>query len=192
MAAAAAPATMDAYLEQTLGFAIQGMREKIISEGFRDLDRLVKRDKEWVKSLRLSIKKSATGQAIAKNITIEQGELLYMTVLWARVRYLTQRPMTYADATLQSITAVFDWYEQQEEELPVDSVTTFPTTTNRRDWFESILSYLAAKKGKAGVPLNYVVSTTGVIDPAVQDPGFGLPSFDEDLAKRTLQSEMIY
>jgi hypothetical protein len=68
--------------------------------------------------------------------------------------------MTYADATLQSITVVFDWYEQQEEELPVDSVTPFPTSTNRRDWFESILSYLAANKGKAGVPLTYVVSTT--------------------------------
>jgi hypothetical protein len=78
--------------------------------------------------------------------------------------------MTYADATLQSITTVFDWYEQQEEELQIDSVTTFPTTTNRREWLESILSYLAAKKGKAGVSLTHVVSTTGVIDPAAQDP----------------------
>jgi hypothetical protein len=75
-AAAAALATMDAYLEQTLGFAIQGMREKIISEGFRDLDRLVRQDKVWVKSVRLSINGSTTGHAVAKNITtIEQGEL---------------------------------------------------------------------------------------------------------------------
>jgi hypothetical protein len=64
------------------------------------------------------------------------------------------------------------------------SVFSVHQPTNRRDWFESILSYLAAKKGKSGVPLTYVVSTTGVIDPVIPYPGFGLPSFDEDLAKR--------
>jgi hypothetical protein len=123
-----------------------------------------------------------------REVTLAHEESLVVALLWAKLRYLTnltQRPHTYADATLNSITEVADWYNAQEAELPTDSVPTLSATLNRRDWFESIQSYLAAKKDKARIPLTYVVSTTGgVIDPAGPDPGFGLPSFDEDLAQR--------
>jgi hypothetical protein len=86
--------------------------------------------------------------------------------------------------TVDSITEVYDWYNAQEEELSLDTVSTFSPTLNRRDWFESIQSYLAAKKGQAGVPLTYVILTTGVIDPAAPDVGFGAPTFDDDIARR--------
>ena len=175
---------MDQYLDQTLGIAVAGMRQKIINEGFRNLRVLVNKDKAWVESLRLSIKKSTTGNAAHRDITLAQGELLWSLVAWSKMRYMTQRPLVYADATLASITAVFDWYEELEAELPDTSVATFSPNINRRSWFESIQSFLGTKKGKAGVPLTYVLSSTGVIDPAVPDPGFGLPSFQEDLATR--------
>jgi hypothetical protein len=160
------------------------MREKITAEGYTSLDVLVKKDKDWVRDLRISIKRSSTGNAASREVTLVHEESLVMVLLWAKLRYLTQRPLTNADATLNSITEVADWYNAQEAEHPTDSVPAFSATLNRRDWFEIIQSYLAAKKGKAGVPLNYVVSTTGgVIDPAVPAPGFGLPNFDEDLAQ---------
>ena len=39
--APAAIATMDAYLEQTLGVANQGMRDKIVAAGFTNMDVLI-------------------------------------------------------------------------------------------------------------------------------------------------------
>ena len=42
-AAPVAIATMDAYLEQTLGVANQGMRDKIVAAGFTNMDVLVKK-----------------------------------------------------------------------------------------------------------------------------------------------------
>jgi hypothetical protein len=105
-------------------------------------------------------------------------------LIWAKLRYITQRPLTYTDATADSITEVYDWYNAQEAELSLDTVSIFSPTLNRRDWFESIQSYLAAKKGQAGVPLTYVILTTGVIDPAAPDLGFGAPTFDDDIARR--------
>jgi hypothetical protein len=182
-AAVAVPVTMEAYLEVTLGIGNINVRTKIIHEGYRSLDILVKKDKAWVKSLRLSIKKS-TGNAAARDITLEHEESLVKTMLWAKMRYLTQRPLTFAYATVDSITEVYDWYNAQEEELSLDTVSAFSPTLNRRDWFESIQSYLAAKKGQAGVPLTYVIMTTGIIDPAAPDLGFGAPTFDDDLARR--------
>jgi hypothetical protein len=122
MAAAAAPVTMDAYLQVTLRITNANMREKIIAEGYKSLDVLVKKDKDWVRDLRISIKRSSTGNATSREVTLNHEESLVMALLWAKLRYLTQRPLTYAEATIHSITPVFDWYEQQEEELPVHSV----------------------------------------------------------------------
>jgi hypothetical protein len=45
-AAAAAPVTMDAYLQVTLRIANANMREKIMAEGYTSLDVLVKKNKD--------------------------------------------------------------------------------------------------------------------------------------------------
>jgi hypothetical protein len=74
MAAAAAPATMDAYLEVTLGIGNVNIRTKITAEGYRSLDVLVKKDKAWVKALRLAIKRSSTGNAASREVTLEHEE----------------------------------------------------------------------------------------------------------------------
>jgi hypothetical protein len=149
MAAAAVPVSMDAYLQVTLRITNNSMREKIIAEGYENLDVLVKKDKDWVKNLGLAIKRGSTSNAASRKITLKHEESLVKTMLWAKLRYLTQRPLTYTDATVDSITEVYDWYNAQEEELSIDTVSTFSPTLNRRDWFESIQSYLAAKKGQA-------------------------------------------
>jgi hypothetical protein len=53
---------MDEYLEEVLDIDNKNVRTKIIHEGYRSLEVLVKKDKAWVNALRLSIKKS-TGNA---------------------------------------------------------------------------------------------------------------------------------
>jgi hypothetical protein len=113
MAAAAAPVTMDAYLQVTLNITNNGLREKIIEEGYESLEKLVRKDKNWVRSLRLSIKKG-TGNTASRAITLRHEAGLVKTMLWAKLRYLTQRPLTYVDATVDSITEVYDWYNEQE------------------------------------------------------------------------------
>jgi hypothetical protein len=122
---------MDEYLEEVLDIDNADVRTRIIHEGYRSLDVLVKKDKVWVRSLRLSIKKAPN--AAARDITLEHEEGLVKTLLWAKLRYITQRPLTYADATADSITEVYDWYNAQEEELSIDTVSTFSHTLNRRD-----------------------------------------------------------
>jgi hypothetical protein len=47
-AAAAVLVTMDAYLQVTLNIANNGLREKIIDEGYESLEELVKKDRNWV------------------------------------------------------------------------------------------------------------------------------------------------
>jgi hypothetical protein len=96
---------MDEYLEEVLDIDNEHVRTKIIHEGFRSLDILVKKDEAWVKALRQSIKKS-TGNAAARDITLEHEEGLVKTMLWAKLRYITQPPLTSADATVDSITEV--------------------------------------------------------------------------------------
>jgi hypothetical protein len=80
MAAAAVPVTMEAYLEVTLGIGNINVRTKIIHEGYRSLDVLVKNDKAWVKSLRLSIKKS-TGNAAASSAINASLQSIYLKSL---------------------------------------------------------------------------------------------------------------
>jgi hypothetical protein len=82
-AAAAAPITMDAYLQVTLNIANNGLREKIIDEGYDSLEELVRKDRNWVRSLRLSVKKG-TGNAASRAITLKHEEGLVKTMLWAR------------------------------------------------------------------------------------------------------------
>jgi hypothetical protein len=86
---------MDAYLQVTLSIVNANMREKIMAEGYSSLDVLVKKDKDWVRELRISIKKSSTGNAASRDVTLVHEERLVMTLLWAKLRYLTQRLLTY-------------------------------------------------------------------------------------------------
>ena len=132
----------------------------------------------------IRINKSTTGTPASKDMTTKHEELLWKTVLWAKYTYLTQRDVDYQHATRDAIDATHEWFEGLEEELPDTSVAAFTSSLNRRSWIESIQSYLGAKKGKAGVPLTYVISTTGVIDPTTPDNGPGVPSFHLDLASR--------
>jgi hypothetical protein len=67
---------MNEYLEEVLDIDNEQVRAKIIREGYRSPDVLVKKDKAWVKLLRLAVKKSSTGNAVSRDITLEHEESL--------------------------------------------------------------------------------------------------------------------
>ena len=71
MAAAAAPANMNEYLEQTLGVTNEGMRNKLHDSGFRTLDALVNKPKDFARQACQTIRKSRTGNAGTREVTME-------------------------------------------------------------------------------------------------------------------------
>ena len=83
MADAAAPAiaNMDEYLENTLGFTNNGMREKIIAAGFTNLTALVKKPDTFAHQACQTVRKSSTGQAASKDVTMAVEEALSKLVL---------------------------------------------------------------------------------------------------------------
>ena len=176
--------TMDQYLEYYLEVDNEQMREKVMAEGFIDLESLLKRDRKWVTQIRTRINKSTTGTPESKDMTTQHEEALWRAVLWAKYTYITQRQLDFAFATDRALDAVYEWFEGLEEELPDTTVATFTTKLNKRTWFESIESFLGAKKGKAGFPLTYVIATSGTLDPTIIDGGQGIPTFYLDLAAR--------
>ena len=44
-------------------------------------------------------------------MTNEHEEQLYKVVIWAKMRYLTQRTLDYEDADIHEIETVAEWYE---------------------------------------------------------------------------------
>ena len=184
-AAAAAPVVMNdmnAYLEQTLGIGVQGIRQKIIGAGFTNLDVLVKKDDKFAHYACQTIRKSSTGPAQHRDVTMAVEEHLKQLVKYSKLRYMIQRPMDYPSATLDNLELVEDWFNQMEEDPSEEQVKDFTDGGNKRYWFESIVAHLSVKKGKSGFPLSYVIRENSEL-PA-EDPGFGLPSLSDEVESR--------
>jgi len=182
---AAAPAVindMNDYLEQTLGIGVQGIRQKIIGAGFTTLDVLVKKDDNFTHYACQTVRKSGTGPAQHKEVTMTIEGYLKQLVMYSKLCYMIQRPMDYAAATLDHLEQVEDWFTQMEDDPSDDQVKDFTDGCNKRHWFESILAHLSVKKGKSGFPLLYVVRASS--DLPTTDPGFGLPSFNDEVETR--------
>ena len=152
MAAAAAPANpMDQFLEVDLGIDNQGMRDKIRAAGFVSLDALVKKPTGFAHKACQSIRKSTTGPAASRDVTMTTEEKLAQLVLYSRLRYILQKPMAFVHATDDNLELVDDWYNQLEDDPPETSVANFTDSSNKKQWFESITGYLAIKKGKTSL-----------------------------------------
>ena len=171
MAAAAAnpdQAMLD-YLQNTLAVGNATLRENIVEEGFRDdWNLIVQRTPEWVKNACSSIKKSG-GVRATRHITADLQERLLAFVYWARLMYMLQIPMEYGQATVPILTAVYKWFTIRKKTEPTEP-KVYSVNLNPRDWFESIENYLACTYGTADVPILYLVSTNGVVDPANVPP----------------------
>ena len=140
------------------------MRELILYEGFRSLRALLRKDEKWVAQSRLNVRKSPVGDPHAKNMSSEHELNLWRAVLWAKYSYITQRELDYNLVTWGSLQRVHEWFQDLEVELADTTVATFTASLNKRTWFESIESYLHAKKGSAGFPLTYVISNPSTVD----------------------------
>jgi hypothetical protein len=172
---------MHDYLEDVLDVDNAALRLNLMRGGFRSPAALVTKKKDFVHSVCTNIRKSG-GLAGPRNIGAELEENLEKFVLWCRYRYLTQRNLAFAEATMVSLDAISIWCDQLQKDPDPLSVDKFTDGIDRRQWFESIQNYLGLIRGAAKLPLAYAIKEEDDL-PAV-DSGFGMPDFDEDLATR--------
>ena len=170
-------------MNNTLGIGNLGLRTKLRDAGFRNMDSLVKKDSKFTHYACQSVRKSTTGNAEHRDVTMETEERLGKLVLYSKYRYIVQRPMHLNTATLANLDTVEDWFNQLEDDPSEDTVPAFTDSANKKQWFESITSYLAIKKGKSsGVPLLYVVREH--VNVPLPDQGIFRPSPSDEMMLR--------
>ncbi len=169
MAAAIVINDMEDYLIERLDVLNNTLRNRILDEGFEDMESLVQKDEDWVKDACTSVRKSGGADA-TRRITANLRQNMIALVYWARLMYLLQRPYDYLEATVPLIHKAYEWFTSRKADDEPAAVQTYSETVNKRDWFQSMENYLACTTGSAGVPILYLVTTDGVIDPAAPVP----------------------
>ena len=114
-----------------------------------------------------------------------------MLVCYCILLHKLQRPFLQAQATLENLELA---WEQRQEVLDHDNSIPVPlkfkSAAKIRDTLEDIDNYLSLKKGTGGMPLAYIVRPIVALPGAPTavgelDPGYGGPSFQEEMIRRT-------
>ena len=177
------PATMPDVLQHVLGVTSQGMRNKLFAMGFRDLRSLVDKGDDYAHKVCTLVRKSAGGQPAEKNIPMLVEEDLKKLVRYCRINFLLQRALNYGDIYDEILEEVNDFFEQLGDDPNHEDVPKYSDKCNLKKWFESLRNYLATKKGKAGLPILYVITDNNLAAyPQVQHPNF--PEFETELKFR--------
>ena len=169
------------YLAATLLVTNQVLRISLMRGGVRDMALLLRKNKAFIHTLAVRILKRP-GAIANRDITAELEEDLQALCVWCRYTYITQRPLTLANATRHNITEIHTWQQQLPEDPEPSSVDKFSDSKNKRVWLESIKNYLSVKKGPSGFPLAYIIRGRAALP--VIDLGFGRPEFDLELEQR--------
>ena len=169
------------YLAATLLVTNQALRISLMRGGIRDMALLLRKNKAFIHTLAVRILKRP-GIMANRDVTAELEEDLQALCVWCRYTYITQRPLTLANATRHNITEIHTWQQQLPEDPEPSSVDKFTDSKNKRVWFESIKNYLSVKKGPSGFPLAHILRGRAALP--VIDLGFGQPEFDLELEQR--------
>ena len=124
---------MNHYLNNTLDVNPNQKRNKIINSGFTNLDVLVKRKPTFARKACQAVRKSGTGEPQHRDVSMVTEEHLGELILHTKFRYLVQRDLDYAEATLANLDLVSDWFSQLPEDPPEDSVTIFADGANKKE-----------------------------------------------------------
>ena len=88
--AAVPVANMQQYLEDVLQMNPQGKRQKFQEAGVTTLNALVRKSDEFAHKASQTMRKSTTGQAPARDVSLEEETRLHRLVIFCRFRYMTQ------------------------------------------------------------------------------------------------------
>ena len=107
---------------------------------------------------------------------------LFTLVSYVHYMYITNRTLDYNTANLDVLQSVSTWMDQLGDDPDEETIQVYRDNLHKRVWFESINTFLASKKGSSGMPIAYLTRESR--NPPAVDPGFGLPNFHLDLARR--------
>ena len=145
-------ATVEEHLEQVIGVTNQGMRNKLVANGFTDFDALVRMKKSDVKDTCLAIRKTA-GRAASGEVSMVIQRRLEMLVSHVHCMHITNRTFNFNTAALDESQLVSTWMDQLDEDPDESTVQVHKDNLIKRVWFESINTFLASKKGSSGMPI---------------------------------------
>jgi hypothetical protein len=99
-------------------------------------------------------------------------------LVWIQSRFVAR------DAVLQRLVTIYQLLEQDETEegLALPAKLTMPDQA--RECIENMEDYLLRKKDETGCPLLYIIRLLVALPLPADDPGFGLPSFSEEMITR--------
>ena len=171
---------MNDHMTNVLGITSQPLRGRLIIAGFTDdIDRLSTRPGSFAIKACSGVRKSGGLPATLMSVEIEED--LINLVRWVRYTYIVTRPLAWADATVADTRALGQWLDQLPPEADAQGPGKFKSIANFRELNDNLIQYLSVARSSAGFPLSHLIRAAG---PPPADQGFGLPSFDEELATR--------
>ena len=203
----AAPPTFNQYLSMTLLITSAATLAAINAQGCTSIDDMAAMTDTDVKDICNNIKKPGgvienrvwTDAAVAQRANIPRyipnpgisvGHLhekrlrMLRYYVWHLNR--VQRAFVAAEATLDQLATVYKIKEVEDEDdekltLPI-KLTTLETV---RETLEDLDNYFLRKKGSYKAPLAYVTREDVALPAVGDDPGFGRPSFYQEMIIRS-------
>ena len=123
---------MHEHLEQVIGVTSHGMRNRLKENGFTDLDVLVTMDRERVEQTCSTIRKSTTGPAATREVTVAIQSRLVKLVAHAKCMHITQRALDYNAAPLVQLDSVATWIDQLDGDPDEGTVPAYRDNLNKR------------------------------------------------------------
>ena len=193
-------ATFRNYLNATILITENAVRDAIVNQGlttFEDLDNMTDQDiKDVCKNARSPGGMIQQGDNLLPNRGVTLG---FMTEKRLRqLRYYKyhlvciQRTFERNEATLARLSAVWIRYEAEQEDNDPKEPPKMAKSEEIRSTLENIDEYLTQKRGMYGSPLAYVTRETVALPEAADDQGFGVPSLEEELIRRTMHTGHYY
>ena len=145
-------AAVEEHLKRVIGVANQGMRNKLVTNGFTDFDALVWMKKSDVEAACQAIRKT-TGPAASGEVSMVIQRGLEMLVSHVHHMCITKRVFNFNTAALAQLQLVSTWMDQLGDDPDEGRVPAHRDNLNKRVWFESINTFLSSKKGSSGMPI---------------------------------------
>lgn len=200
------PQGLDAYMQNTLLIADQEVRNALGLQGLLTFDDFTDLTDEEIENICEKVRKPG-GTIVNPNAAIAgqpptipnpgvlisqltEKRLKMLAYYMMHLRRVQRLPINVNEATLARLASVYLLKDYDETEDDLELPMKFSKIESARLVTENLDDYLLRKKGVQGTPLAYVTRETVPL-PTV-DPGFGLPTFVQEMVQRAPHNGAYY